>query len=97
MAGRRWRAWSPLLLLASGWLTGCFTADATLDPDGAGTIELTYPLAPNAQVEKEKERFGSPHVTVVSYVPKADHTATVTVKFDGWSRPTATARWQATG
>jgi len=75
-------AWGALLVLSSGYLSGCFTADATLEPDGKGTIELTYPLLPNAQVEKEKERFGSPHVTLVSYVPKADHTATVTVRFD---------------
>jgi len=82
VASGRWLSWSALLILSSGCLSGCFTVDATLDPDGAGTIELTYPLLPNAKVEKEKERFSSPHVTLVSYVAKADHTAVVSVKFD---------------
>jgi len=82
MPGPRGLVWSALFVLSTGWLAGCFTADATLEPDGAGTIELTYPLMPNAQIEKEKARFSSPHVTLVSYTPKPDHTATVSVKFD---------------
>src|SRR3989442_13433070 len=82
VAGRRWRSRGALLVLSSVCLAGCFVVDATLEADGAGTIELTYPLLPNVKIEKEKERFSSAHVTLVSYVPKADHIAVVTARFD---------------
>lgn len=52
-------------------LAGCFTVDATLRPDGSGTIELGYVLpAQQATVDSETARFTSPHVKVVSVTPR---------------------------
>ena len=72
-----------LVILSSLCLAGCFTADITVGPDGGGTIEYMYLFLPTADIEKEKARFTSPHVTLVSYTPKpSDHTAVVVAKFD---------------
>jgi hypothetical protein len=52
-------------------LTGCFTADATLNADGSGTIDLEYiPGQEHATIESETARFTSPHVTVRELVPR---------------------------
>jgi hypothetical protein len=56
------------LLLA---FTGCFTADAKLEADGSGTIDLEYLPAQHATIESETARFSSPHVTVRELVPRA--------------------------
>ena len=55
------------LLLA---LAGCFTADATVQANGSGTIELTYIPDTQATIESETARFTSPHVTVQELVPR---------------------------
>lgn len=51
-------------------LAGCFTVDATLRPDGSGTIELGYVPGQQATVDSETARFTSPHVKVVSVTPR---------------------------
>jgi hypothetical protein len=51
-------------------LAGCFTVDATLRPDGSGTIELGYVPAQQATVGTETARFTSPHVKVQSVTPR---------------------------
>ena len=55
----RWRAaaCAALLVVLAVYLAGCFTADAKLEADGSGTIDLVYPVAPNAKVEIEKTRW----------------------------------------
>jgi hypothetical protein len=51
-------------------LSGCFTADATLEANGSGTMDLEYIPAPNATLDSERARFTSPHVTVRDLVPR---------------------------
>jgi hypothetical protein len=60
----------PLALALLVLLSGCFTADATLEPNGSGTIALEYVPAPDATVDSERARFSSRHVTVRELVPR---------------------------
>lgn len=70
-------------------LSGCFTADATLEANGSGTIDLEYIPRPQATIDSERERFSSPHVIVRDLVPRQGG-AFLQVSFDDVTKlPTA--------
>jgi hypothetical protein len=63
-------------------LSGCLTADSTMQADGSGTMTLTYPPPGGASKASETKRFTSDAVTVESLTMAADgKTATVKLKF----------------
>jgi len=85
-AGSMRRAWRfgasvALFSIMAVYLTGCFTADATLNADGSGTVEVSYPVAPGANPDSEKARWSSPYVTLKSFTPKANNSAVASVTF----------------
>jgi hypothetical protein len=73
------------LILLLG-LAGCFTVDATLDANGAGTIDLDYIPDGQATVESETARFSSAHVKVREITPKSDVGAVLKATFDDVTR-----------
>src|SRR5581483_2256343 len=81
-AARRAGVLGVVLGLFAIYLAGCFTADAKLEADGTGTVDLTYPVDPKAKPEAEKARWSSAHVTLKSFTPKSNNQAQVVVAFD---------------
>ncbi len=81
-AARRAGVLGVVLGLLAIYLAGCFTADAKLEADGTGTVDLTYPVDPKAKPEAEKARWSSAHVTLKSFTPKGNNQAQVVVAFD---------------
>jgi hypothetical protein len=77
------RALGPALLAAIAMaLAGCVTIDGTLEADGSGTVEVTYPVTPNSSESREKNRFAAPHVAIESLAFHDDGTATARLTFD---------------
>lgn len=71
-----------LAVLALVALSGCLTADSTMNADGSGTIEMTYPPPGGATKASETKRFTSDVVTVESADVSSDgKKGTIKVKF----------------
>jgi hypothetical protein len=62
-------------------LSGCFTLDLTLKPDGSGSLEYGYSAAPKVTEASEKTRFTSPEFTPESVTLTADKPAVVKGSF----------------
>ncbi len=79
---RRSHTAAALAILGLLVLSGCLTADSTMQADGSGTMTLTYPPPGGATKASETKRFTSDVVTVESLtVAENGKTATVKLKF----------------
>lgn len=56
------------VLVVAGTLTGCFTLEARLTPDGTADAWLTYFPPRHATRQSERDRFSSPHIRVGTFV-----------------------------
>src|SRR5262249_44102332 len=84
----------PMAILVA--VTGCVSVDATLEPDGSGTIGMTYHLPPNATEADERTRFSSDHVKLKSLAFRQDGTADVKVHVDDATKPSTAPAFRDT-
>jgi hypothetical protein len=68
-------------LLGLVLLCGCITATTTLEPNGSGTMTLSYALPKESNADKERKRAAGPHVTVEKAEVEGSR-VTLRLKFD---------------